>query len=102
MAREYNGTSNKARISIRNKARPVEGGAVGHSKMTPFEAKQKLNAEKEEIIEGPRATPAEYDKDYLNRGYYPVRPGETRVLEPLGSHREPMLDQLTRANRNKK
>jgi len=106
MARDYNGTSKKARVSIKNKARPVEGGAVAHSKPTPFENQQKVNATKEEIKEGKRVTPAEYDKDYYQRGYYPARTGEVRVLEQLSNHtddrgvtREPMYKQLSGANK---
>jgi len=108
MAREYNGTSKKARVSLRSRVNPVEGGPVGHSKKTPFEHAQQVNAEKEEIKEGKRVTPAEYDKDYYQRGYEPARTGEVRAFvrtdgtEERGLTREPMYKQLNKASKSKK
>ena len=93
MARDYKGESKKARISVRNRVNPVEGGAVGHSRKTAFEKAQEVNANKPDIKEGRAPTDLEYAVDYTKRGSAPARTGQTRYLN------EPMLTQLRNAGK---
>ena len=98
---------------------PVNGGLAGpdRGKVRPtFETLQAINNARGDKYPAPgRVYQEDYDIDYEDRGYAPVRTGEVRVLDYLpqgkytSSHHyasaspsneiEPMLEQLERAKR---
>ena len=77
-AKQYNSKANGYVIPP-NKSNPL---LLNHNDLqyTNYEL-ENYKWDNGKIVEGVAPTQAEYDQEYLDKGYYPARTGETRVLE---------------------